>query len=305
MSAVESLAIATPVPRAEADVGRTPFEAIAWPSPLGLPALEANAVHAWVSPLHVPWDERMALAKVLDAAERDRASRFRFPKHRWEFVTARGTLKTVLGRYLDVPADRVRLAYGEKGKPYLVGPEGSLDLRFNLSHSGDFFLIGVAAGRELGIDIERIRADLADDGMARTSFSEPEVAVFRALAAHQREQAFFACWSRKEAFIKATGEGVSYGLQDFDVTLGPEEEPRLLGCRKDAAAVSRWKLRALDPVPGYAAALVAEGHDWRVECFHWRSTLTHDGRAGLPSASRVGPPFRLPSAPAEDAGLRA
>jgi 4'-phosphopantetheinyl transferase len=295
MGPVHPLATEGNVVRAELAAGRTLPPATPWPTPAALPPLEWNEVHAWVSPLHISWDERIALAKVLDTEERDRANRFRFPKHRWEFVVARGTLKEVIGRYLGFPADQVHLGSGAKGKPYLLRPETSIDLRFNLSHSGDYFLIGVAKGRELGIDIERMRPDLADDGMARTSFSEREVTAFRALPPEFQERGFFSCWSRKEAFIKATGEGVSYGLQDFDVSLAPGEEPKLLGCRRDVTATSRWMLRALDPVPGYAAALVAEGHDWRVRCFHWPSERTTEER---PTAAR-GLSY-LPSAAAGD-----
>jgi 4'-phosphopantetheinyl transferase len=245
-----------------------------WPVPRRLPRLEAGEVHVWLSTL-VPGDaEWLALSAALDAAEHARAARFRFARHRRQFVVARGTLRQIVGRYADLPPEEVALVYGPRGKPYLAGPRGPRDVRFNLSHSGDLLLLAVAAGREVGVDVERIRADIVDDAMARTSFSAREVAAFRALPRAERVRGFFDCWSRKEAFIKATGEGVSYGLQAFDVSLGPTEEPRLLASRRDPMLAVRWTLRALPPLPGYAAALVAGGRGFAVRCFRWPSAWT-------------------------------
>jgi 4'-phosphopantetheinyl transferase len=206
------------------------------------------------------------LARALSHDERERAARFHFERDRTAFTTARGALRALVGRYLDYPPEGVVFAYRERGKPHLATPAGGL--RFNVSHSGDVALIAFAQDREVGVDIERTRAVHDLRGLAKLSFSHDEYATWCGLAPGEQPEAFFSCWSRKEAFIKATGEGISQ-LADFDVTLRPGEPARLLRVAGDSPAQPRWFLHDLPAVPGYAVALVVEGPHSQIACWDW------------------------------------
>ena len=236
----------------------------AWlPPPAGL-ALDPGEIHVWRLALAQPADALAVLARTLAPDERTRAGRFYFERDRNAFTAARGALRTLAGSYLGhAPADLV-FGYRDKGKPYLDAPRG--DVRFNVSHSGDFALLAFTRGRELGVDVERRRT--LDDlrSLAKHSFSEHEYAAWCSLPATDQSDAFFACWSRKEAFIKTTGEGVSQ-LADFDVSLRPGEPARVL--RVMGASPARWSMYELPAIPGHAAALVVDGAGAQVRCWDW------------------------------------
>lgn len=235
-----------------------------WESPPLRPLLGAEEVHVWCVPLDPPEEEVRRCAALLSPDEQARAARFRFEKHRREFTVGRGMLRTLLGRYLDADPRRLEFGYGPHGKPVLA----SGGLRFNLSHSGSLALYAVARERELGVDIEEHRPLDDAEQIAERFFSRAENEAFRALPPELRNEAFFLCWTRKEAYIKAIGEGLSLPLHEFDVSLAPGEPARLLGAR-DAAQALRWTLRGLDPAPGYAAAIVVEGSGWELACWRW------------------------------------
>jgi 4'-phosphopantetheinyl transferase len=205
------------------------------------------------------------LAALLDRDERDRAARFRFDRHRDAFSVARGALRTLAGRYLGAAPAALRFGYRERGKPFLIAPPG--DLTFNVSHSGDVALIAFARGREIGVDVEHEKplSDLL--ALARTSFSANEYAALCRLASADHPQAFFACWSRKEAFIKATGEGVAQ-LAAFDVSLAPGAPARLLRVPDEPGAPA-WLLHELPAIAGHAAALVTAGPVAAIACWDW------------------------------------
>lgn len=241
------------------------------PSAAWLPATEGltlgpRDVHVWRLPLAQPPEQLAALAQTLAADEHARAARFYFDRDRNTYTAVRGALRTLAARYLDRAPGQLAFGYQAKGKPYLVAPQA--DLRFNVSHSGDYALLAFTRGCEIGVDVERSRPmkDLAS--LARISFSEHEYATWSCLAPHEQPEAFFACWSRKEAFIKTTGEGVSQ-LADFDVTLRPGEPARLLRVKGSAEGQLRWSMHELPAVPGHAAALVVEGHDLQIRCWDW------------------------------------
>lgn len=232
------------------------------------PALGPAEVHIWRVSL-VPPPARLArLAAPLDDAERARAARFYFERDRTAFTAARGALRTLLGRYLDHPPDRLIFGYHDKGKPYLISPPS--DLQFNLSHSGQLALLAFTRGRAIGVDIEQRRALRDLVSLARMSFSPAEYAALCDLPAHDHAHAFYACWSRKEAFIKATGEGISQ-LAYFDVSLTPGEPARLLRVHGEPPGHPRWSLQDLPAIPDYAAALVVDGHDLSVRCWDWQA----------------------------------
>lgn len=205
------------------------------------------------------------LERTLAGDERERADRFRFDAHRRAYVVGRGTLRTILARYLGADPARLSLGAGAHGKPFLAGAR----LRFNLSHSGDVALYAVATGVEVGIDVELITSGVNHDALAARFFSARERDDLLALPAAARPEAFFACWARKEAVVKAFGNGLSMRLCDFDVSLTTGDTARLIEVRGRPEEAGRWSLRPLDVGPGYAAALAVEGPLSAVRCWDW------------------------------------
>jgi 4'-phosphopantetheinyl transferase len=241
----------------------------------GAYVLPEDEVHVWRISLDMPASGVAELRQILSPNERERADRFHFELDRKRFVTGRGLLRTLLGHISGLPADQLQFEYDEFGKPNLVAGQG-LPLQFNLSHSGELVLIAIAAGRALGIDVEKIRTDFAADELAAHFFSVNERKILVSLAGQMQYEAFFACWTRKEAYLKARGVGLSLPLNQFDVSFLPDEEPRLLETRHDPADASRWILRALEPGRNYAAALAVAGSDWKLKCWDWQ-TVAIDG----------------------------
>ncbi|MFZ5918973.1 MAG: 4'-phosphopantetheinyl transferase family protein [Chloroflexota bacterium] len=244
-----------------------------WQIPTRIPELEKHEVHVWRVPLDDPAVDVTSLHGALVEDERQRAARFYFARDRRRFVVARGMLRFFLGRYLDAKPASLRFRYSAHGKPSLAAGWGGDTLRFNISHANGLAVLAFALGREVGVDVEYIRPDLARLDVAEMFFSAQEVAVLRALPAEAQARAFFDCWTRKEAYIKARGEGLSLPLDQFDVSLSPGEPARLLSTPGDPSEAARWSLRALWPGPGYAAALAAEGPPWQLQCWQWTHRL--------------------------------
>jgi 4'-phosphopantetheinyl transferase len=216
-------------------------------------------VHVWRASLQLGAAQLPNVRRVLSADELVTADRFHFADHRRRYIAARGALRTILSRYLAVAPDRLGFRYGRYGKPSVAALPGGDWLQFNLSHSHEMVLIAVARGRAVGIDIEFLREGLSDGEIAERYFSPREAATFRAIAPAQRREAFFNCWTRKEAYIKARGEGLSFPLERFDVSFAPGEPPTLLAAEGDPLEPARWSMSALAPAAGYTAALVVEG----------------------------------------------
>ncbi len=224
-------------------------------------SLEPGTVHVWTANL----DDPAPPTELLDADESARARRFYFEHDRRHFAAARAILRVLLGRYLDTSAGGICFGYRERGKPFVVSP-GTL-VRFNLSHSSGRAMFVFARERELGIDLEA-GARLKDDwpALARRVFSAREQAELAALPAEQRRAAFLNGWTRKEAYLKATGLGIVDGLQTIEVTLGPARPCTLLAGPVGTA----WTLRDLRTDEGLAAALAVEGTEpIRLERFDW------------------------------------
>jgi len=190
---------------------------------------------------------------TLEVGELNRAGRFHFEQHRRHFIVARGFLRSVVAQYLGSQPEALRFEYGAYGKPALAPGH---TLRFNLSHSNAVALLAVALDAAIGVDVEHIRADFATEDIARRYFSRAEVEVFNSLQPEERVAAFFRCWTRKEAYIKAIGKGFSQALDAFDVTLAPGTAPALLRAEEDDA--SRWFLTDVEVGEGYAGALMVE-----------------------------------------------
>lgn len=229
-------------------------------------SLTAADVHLWRLELEQPAVLLRALAGTLSTEEQLRAARFRFDRDRLWFTAARGLLRAVLARYLGVQPAEVRFRYGPKGKPSLAWPPGdSGPVEFNLSHSQHVALCAVARGRRVGVDVERVRSDIECEDVATYAFSLAEQRSLRALAPERRPRAFFTCWTLKEAYIKARGDGLDLPLDQFDVSLDVNVAQRLVGHRLDPFETARWEVRPIElDLPEYVAALAVEGRGWEL-----------------------------------------
>lgn len=223
------------------------------------PPLGAHDVHVWRVPLD---DEARAASSrsLLSDEERARAARFVREVHRRRFVVAHGALRIILAGYVGIEPASLTFVAGEHGKPALRSDHltGRPAVEFNLSHSDDLALIAVAHARPVGVDLERWSEGVEHLELAERFFSPGERDALRALAHRPDlvEEGFFAAWTRKEAYLKATGHGITRGLHHFDVALAPGDPPRLLEDRLDGRASARWSMIALEPAPRYSAALV-------------------------------------------------
>ena len=220
--------------------------------------LRADEVHVW----HAQLDDHPAdsLKLLLTEDEISRADRFHFAKDRNHFVVARGLLRKLLGGYAGVNAGELRFTYSEKGKPALAETQGG-SLHFNLAHSHGRAIYAFSMGREVGVDLEFRREDFAGDKIAERFFSPTEIAVLATVPLELKQQAFFDCWTRKEAYIKARGDGLSLPLDEFDVSFAPGAEAALLRNHKEPAEVTRWSMQSIPAPAGYVAAIVVEGQD--------------------------------------------
>ena len=212
----------------------------------------------------LPWQR---CEDVLSPDERERARRYQFDKDRRRFTITRSVLRFLLGNYLKTTPERVAFNYGEYGKPSLAEP--CTGIRFNVSHSEELALIAIAHGREVGVDVEFLRPIADQEQLLAANFSARELAEFRSLPRVWQQAAFFAGWTRKEAYLKARGGGLSVPLDSFAVSLGPHAPASLLEVRSDPLEASRWGMANLVVAPDYAGALVAEGGDWRIELADW------------------------------------
>lgn len=235
-------------------------------------ALADRDVHVWCAPLDDELSSTWpALRLTLSADERERADRFCFERDRRRFTCARAILRSLIARYLEVEPRDVEFRYGAHGKPVLSGVlEGVLT--FNVSHSGEVAVFAIARDIELGVDVELVR-DMPDaEDIASRFFSPREVTRLMSLPPLARNAAFFTCWTRKEAYLKALGSGLARPLDVFDVTFAPGDAPRLT-VLWDEQEGDRWAIHDLAPVDGYAAALVTEGAA-TTRCWLWHDSLS-------------------------------
>jgi 4'-phosphopantetheinyl transferase len=242
-----------------------------WKPPPESLELPADEVHVWRAPLDVAPSRLPGLQGALSDDERQRAARFLLQRHRDRFIVARAALRDVLARYLGVRPEELAFRYARHGKPSLETEAGSHWLRFNLTHSHDLALVALARDRELGVDVEHLHRQVEAERIAERFFSPREAAVLLDLPAGMRHEAFFACWTRKEAYVKAQGGGLTIPLDRFHVSLAPGEPAALLATDDAPEEAARWSMRTLDPGPGYTGALAVEGGDWRLQCWEWRA----------------------------------
>jgi 4'-phosphopantetheinyl transferase len=236
------------------------------PPPDALP-LAACDVDVWRIGLDeaLPADARATLS----ADEEARARQFRFPHLTLRFVAARAALRGILGRYTGIPPADLVFTYTRHGKPELAPMAAVQPVAFNVSHSADVGLCAVTAGRAVGVDVERLRDDGSPFDAIERYFSPAECATLRALDPSARRDACYACWTRKEAFLKARGDGLSVPLDAFDVSCAPDQPARLLAVRGAAEDGRPWTVGDAGLIPGFAAAVVVEGDGLRIRRWTW------------------------------------
>ena len=233
------------------------------PAPARL-TLDVNQVDVWRADLKLGPQELHRLQQTLSPDELERTTRLHFLKDQQRFIAARGVLRNILARYLGRSPAELHFCYTSFGKPMLASDCANDSLRFNLSHSGSMALYAVTSQREVGIDLERIEPRLAEDDIAEKFFSRNEIARLQSIPAGARLRAFFNCWTRKEAYVKARGAGLQIPLESFDVSLAPDEPAAFL-----SEGEFGWSLRALPLDREYAAAVAVEGNGWQLRLWHW------------------------------------
>jgi 4'-phosphopantetheinyl transferase len=235
-----------------------------WPGNSGTPVLLRGEIHVWSARLDCAGLPLERLAATLSVDETARANRFFFARDRNEFIVARGILRQLLASYLHRAPTDLQFAYQPRGKPFLAPPSDGVPLEFNIAHSHGLALMAFSLGSALGVDVEFVRSDFATEEIAERYFAPQELAELLSLPPAQRPEGFFCGWTRKEAYVKALGDGLQIPLASFRVSLTPSQSAVL-----ECADSGRWSLYSLSPAPDFAGALVAEDKDWRVRCWHW------------------------------------
>jgi 4'-phosphopantetheinyl transferase len=246
-----------------------------WTTPVTHPELAARQVHIWRSSLDVSAATLATLRQLLSSDELERARRFVFERDRRRYVVARGVLRRLLAGYTATAAGDLVFSYEPEGKPVLARSGDTAALAFNLSHSATWAVYGFTRQGRIGIDIEYHR-DLKDmRQIAASIFSEQELAALDAVPVQQQQVAFYAGWTRKEAFVKALGAGLTFPLQGFAVSLSPGEPARILHVGADPATPQRWHLATFAPAHNVSGACVVEGQPLAIA--HWHLPLEPAG----------------------------
>jgi 4'-phosphopantetheinyl transferase len=240
-----------------------------WAPPPPQLRLADDEIHVWRAWLDRPAQPADRLARTLSADERARADRFRFDHDRRRFVAGRAILRAILARYLDLAPGAVVFRYLSHGKPALASPAVRPAVQFNLAHADQLALYAFCASADVGIDIERLRPIPEAAQIAERFFAAGERAILRSLPPERVDEAFLTCWTRKEAYLKAVGAGLSAPLDACEVTLAPGEPARLLRFTGDSRQGSDWLLRSLVPAPGYLGACAVRGGHGQVRTFGW------------------------------------
>jgi len=235
-----------------------------WPSPPVELALGDSEVHVWAVPLDLDDAAIARFAPMLSSDERERAARFKFEVHRKRFIAARGWMREILSRCLRVAPEKIGFDYSPNGKPALARACGDSKIHFNLAHSRDLALFALTRIGPLGVDVEQIREVKDMEHLVARFFSKRETELFRTVAEQDRPRAFFNLWTRKEAMLKATGEGITRSLDRVEVSFLPGEPARVIAIEGDESKAARWRLIELAPAPGYTGALASEGPKVRV-----------------------------------------
>lgn len=262
---------------------------IQWPKPPGGFSLGARDVHVWAAPLLMLPEQTAAYESSLSPDELTRAGRFLFERDRRRFIIGRGILRAMLGSYLQRHPAQIQFTYTQRGKPCLSGLSSNEELHFNLAHSEELAIFAVSRIRGIGIDVEKLRPMSDVEGIAERFFSEHESRQLQSLPAPEKQAGFFNLWTRKEAWLKATGEGIGEMLNQVEVSLRPGEPARLVSIFNDAHAATTWSLRELIPATGYTGALAVPATDFRMHCWSWQQQTIPMQLSPLPFFPHVQP----------------
>lgn len=230
--------------------------------------LKNDEIHVWYVSLDQQVSRLQRMESILSVDERMRAERYHFKRDRNRFVISHGILRTIIGWYLNIEAGKLQFCYGKHGKPALADTFGNGRICFNSSRSEGLALYAFARDRAIGVDIENIRDIYEMEQIAERIFSEKEKSFFHSLPESKKKEAFFNCWTRKEAVVKAIGDGFHLPFNRFDVSLSRAEPARLLAIQGDTAKASKWHLEDLKTFSGFVAACVVEG-GCRIRSYQW------------------------------------
>ena len=243
-----------------------------WPAPPTRVKLAGGDVHLWCAELDLPEATLARLAASLSPDERERTEGFREGPLRNRFIAGRAILRSILADYLAAEEKRLPVplfVYGQRGKPRLAEPWASGGLRFNLSHSHGLALVAVAAGRDVGVDVEWLRPVAHIEALVARCFSAAERRQWAVLPDDGRLPAFFRGWTCKEAWLKATGAGLSFPLDQVSVSLDPRQPPRLLSISGDAEDARQWQIASVEPAAGWIAAFAVRGEPPQTAVWRW------------------------------------
>lgn len=243
-------------------------ETVLWHPAPALLTLSADEVHIWQAHLDLPAELLAQLRATLSTDELHRADRFYFERDRHRFTAGRGILRNILSRYSGIKPALLEFGYSPRGKPALRSDSAGGTLNFNLSHSGGIALYAVTRNRQIGIDLEMLRPMPDAEKIAERFFCAGESAALGNLPPTHKQEAFFLCWTRKEAYLKAVGEGLTC-LDDVEVSLTPGEPAKVLSISGGVQQASRWSLQHLTPAPGCVGAVAVEGHDFSLSYWEW------------------------------------
>jgi len=221
--------------------------------------LGSNSVHVWKSFLDVDEETVQHFFTLLSEQEKQKALRFHAARHRRKYIAAHGLLRVIVGGYAEADPKSLTFCTNQYGKPFLCADQKTIPLLFNLSHSHNLCMIAVCSGLEVGIDVEYMNRDINVLELANRFFSKREIEKISSLPEGLRNYAFFRCWTRKEAYLKAKGKGLFIELHRFEVSVLPTEPAAVLSADESPEDVDRWHLFDLDPYPGYAGALSIAG----------------------------------------------
>jgi len=230
------------------------------------PQISEHEVHLWRFDLGALAHEEQKWRLILSTDEQLRAGRFHFSRDRQRFTATRALLRTILASYVAADPKELVFLYSDRGKPSLGSCHSGNQLEFNVSHSGEIALLAITRGQALGVDVEQVRNNFDCEAIAQRFFSEHEQRQLAALTPSHRYQGFFRCWTRKEAYIKAQGAGLSLPLDQFDVSLKFEDRSALLSTRPNGDEAAKWNLQEVPAGDGYIAALCVRGHRWTLKC---------------------------------------
>jgi len=242
---------------------------IMWCSPPANLTLQETEVHVWLASLNARDSDIRKRRHTLSLEENARAERFKFEEDRFRYIVRHRALRSILSLYTNIPPKQLKFFDGSHGKPEVTLSSDQSALQFNLSRSRDIALIAVSRGRQIGVDVEYIQKNFEWNEIVERFFSPREITTIRAFPPKLRLEAFFRCWTRKEAYIKARGQGLSIPLNQFDISVVPGEPPRLAFPNNDAPDNTEWFFQELVPCTDYVAALAVEGDNCGLKTWEW------------------------------------